>query len=140
MHAPLAAGAAAHPLPPPRSLPLPPQVPGAFLPASQKVNLSRLMELLGFALSHFTVGPDARRLDELVRATSGAAGAASQQRLQHSMLLDKVGAPGWWGWWGLGCRCCAAGAGACPESSTLRAGWACAGGGAQAASGAGSGA
>jgi hypothetical protein len=71
---------------------LPPQVPGAFLPSDQKVNLSRLMELLGFALSHFTVGPDARRLNELIQAAAGggAAAAGSQARLQQNMLLEKV--------------------------------------------------
>jgi hypothetical protein len=93
-------------------------VPGAFLPASHKVNLSRVMELLGFALSHFTVGPDARRLNDLIQATSGAAGAASQQRLQHSMLLDKVGR------WAAAPRC----GGCMPWRAARWGGWVCAAG------------
>jgi hypothetical protein len=68
------------------------------------------MELLGFALSHFTVGPDARRLNELVQASGAAAGAASHQRLQHSLLLEKVGG------WRLAACCAVAAAAPCPAS------------------------
>lgn len=46
----------------------------AFL--GNKVNRTRLRELLQFVLSHFTNGPDARRLNELLQANQPAASSS----------------------------------------------------------------
>lgn len=47
----------------------------AFL--SSAINRTRLRELLQFVLSHFTTGPDARRLNELLQTSQPAAAGTS---------------------------------------------------------------
>jgi uncharacterized membrane protein YgcG len=56
-------------------LPPPAQPTPAFL--GQGVNRTRLRELLQFVLSHFTNGPDARRLNELLQTNSSGGGGGT---------------------------------------------------------------
>jgi hypothetical protein len=53
-----------------------PQAPTLFLGTTidQRLNMDRLLEVLGFVLSHFTTGPDARRLEQLLRHRSRSGG------------------------------------------------------------------
>ncbi|MEW5299631.1 MAG: hypothetical protein WDW36_002626 [Sanguina aurantia] len=71
-------------------------MPDAFL-QPPLLNFNKLLEVLTFVLSHFTVGADARKLQELLAPlpspTSGASGSAlsSLVRLERDMLAAKVG-------------------------------------------------
>lgn len=64
----------------------------AFL--NSPVNRTRLRELLQFVLSHFTNGPDARRLNELLQASQPAAATSSSGGGAATTATPNAGLPG----------------------------------------------